>query len=110
MRNATLSEVREPDLLPDYDQPAQPGAQKWSGSERVYWSERLERVQAANTTDVIEARSLVVSDTLVVPWSIGDRVTVTRDGSVAESGTVRKITVTSAPGLPGVVRLALEDA
>lgn len=110
VRNATLTAVSAGGFAADYDQPAGTGTIKWTGSERVYWSEVTEREEVTGrTTDLDLRRYLIVDEGLPVSWLTGDSVTVTYRDAV-RSGTVRDVQVTTADGLSGVVRLTLEDA
>jgi hypothetical protein len=107
--NATLSAVAGAGFSDDYDQSATAGASKWTGSEPVYFQRETERVDAGGRSDVIVGRSVVVSDELAVTWEIGDVLTVTPLGESVQSLKVRRVAPTRAPGLAGVVRLAVDD-
>jgi hypothetical protein len=107
--NATLSAVAGAGFSDDYDQSATAGASKWTGSESVYFQRETERVDAGGRSDVIVGRSVVVSDELAVTWEIGDVLTVTPLGEAQQSLKVRRVAPTRAPGLAGVVRLAVDD-
>lgn len=116
--NATLTRVQTAGFTPDYDEAGTEGADKWTGSTRVYWSEETEEVASGevedrrtrDTLDVYVHRYLVVPDTMTVTWTLNDVITVSRDGfATPAKGRVRNIAKTSAPGVPGVVRLVLGD-
>jgi hypothetical protein len=107
--NATLSAVAGAGFSDDYDQSATAGASKFAGEEPVYFGRTTERVEAAGRSDVIVGRSVVVSDELAVTWEIGDVLTVTPLGESVQSLKVRRVAPTRAPGLAGVVRLAVDD-
>jgi hypothetical protein len=107
--NATLSAVAGAGFSDDYDQSATAGASKWTGSESVYFQRQTERVDAGGRSDVIVGRSVVVSDDLAVAWEIGDVLTVTPLGEAQQTLKVRRVAPTRAPGLAGVVRLAVDD-
>ena len=106
--NATLTAVAGAGFSDDYDDAATAGASKWTGSEDVLYSTSMTEQNAAGTSDVIEARSLVVSDDLDVDFEIGDVLTWTYRGDT-QSDSVQRIAPTTAPGLAGVVRLVIED-
>lgn len=107
--NAILSRVQAAGFTDDYDQVATVGADKWTGSERIYFQQETERVPRAGESDVIVGRSLVVSADVPVTFQIGDVATVTPDDDAEVALTVRRVARTVAPGLAGVVRLAVED-
>jgi hypothetical protein len=107
--NATLTAVAGAGFSDDYDQSATAGASKFSGEEPVYFQRETERVEAGGRSDVIVGRSVVVSDSLSISWEIGDVLTVTPLGEAQQSLKVRRVAPTRAPGLAGVVRLAVDD-
>lgn len=106
--NATLTRVQGPGFSDDYDDAATTGADKWTGTEEVFYRTSAERIDAGGSSDVIVGRSLVVSDELDVDFAIGDTLSWTyRD--VPQTAKVRRVAPTTAPGLAGVVRLVIED-
>lgn len=107
--NATLTAVAGAGLSDDYDLGATGGSSKWSGEESVYFQRETERVERGGASDVIVGRSVVVSDELAVTWEIGDVLTVAPVGEGVQTLTVRRVAPTRAPGMAGVVRLAVED-
>lgn len=110
LRNATLTKVAGQGFSADYDRDATAGSTKWTGSEGVFWSESEAEISTgSNQTDIIVRRSLVVDSALEVTWATDDVVTVTYLGA-AQTGIVQSIKKTTATGLPGVIRLLLDDA
>lgn len=111
LHNGTLTLVRAAGFAPDYDRDAAPGVTKFTGAERVYWSETEARITTGTGSDVIVSRSLLVDPALPVTWVRGDIVTVTRDGaSVAQTGIVRSLMTSGTDETDRVTRLLLEDA
>lgn len=108
--NATLTLVRAPGGAEDYAQAATAGTDKWTGSEGVYYSLQTERQSSREGSSLIGARSLIASSDLPVSWAVGDTVTFTPTGSSQLTATVRLVKVSAYPGVPGIVRLVLEDA
>lgn len=108
IENATLTRVQAAGLTADYDQPAQPGTEKWAGSQGAFFSEITERIQTGGATDVVVRRSLVLDAALEVAFAIGDLLTIDYDGD-QRTAVVRRVGRTIAPGLDGVTRLVLED-
>lgn len=108
--NASLTRVRDAGGSSDYDADASGGTDKWTGAQRVFWSEVADSAAVGTEVNVRVSRSLVVATALVVPWAIGDVVTVDRDGYQTEEAIVRHVQATRSPQVPGVVRLIMEDA
>jgi hypothetical protein len=109
IENATLTAVNAAGFAADADQAATTGTQKWAGSEGAFFSQITERITAGTTSDVIVRRSLIVDAALTAAFAIGDTLTFTYEDS-PQTAIVRRVARTTAPGLPGVVRLTLEDA
>jgi hypothetical protein len=107
--NATLFAVAGAGFSDDYELEETAGASKWSGEEPVYFQRETERIEAVGRSDVIVGRSVVVSDEVAVTWEIGDVLTVTPLGEAQVALKVRRVAPTRAPGLAGVVRLAVDD-
>ena len=105
--NATLTEVRAGGGSEDYDTPGSPGAVKWSGEQAVYVNDETVSEDVGERTSLVVERSVVVDDGLSVDWARGDTLAYTYRND-QQAGTVKDVKVTSAPGLPGVVRLMLE--
>lgn len=108
IRNATLTKVEPKAFTADYDRDATVGAPRWTGSEEVFWSETMEEVTTGNQTNVIIKRSLVIDAAVVIPWSVDDVVTASRDGTTV-SGVIQRIVTTKGNGLAGVTRVVLEN-
>jgi hypothetical protein len=106
--NATLTRVQAAGGAEDYSTTATSGGDKWTGSEAVLVSDNTVSQDGNDSTLVVE-RTIAVDDALAVTWARGDIVTYTYRSNV-ETGTVRDVKTTTAPGLPGVVRLALRNA
>jgi hypothetical protein len=111
LHNATMTLVNGAGQSPDYDRPAVVGAVKFTGAQRVFWSEVEERVTAGAGSDIIVRRSVLVDPARAVTWAHGDRVTVLRDGAGTPSvGTVRRLVTSGTAATGRVIRLVLEDA
>lgn len=110
MANATLTTVTAAGETPDYDHGGGPGAEKWTGSEGVYFHERTERIVEGASSSVVVTRSVVVADDIVIDWTQGDTLTLTHAYSGdTVSVVIRAVQRSSFPGAPGIVRLTLED-
>jgi hypothetical protein len=110
LHNANLTLVTAVGSSPDYDRDGVPGATKFTGSERVFWSEQEERITSAAGSDVVLRRSLLVDPELPVTWAHGDTVTVLRDGaSVLQTAIVRRLMTSGTDETDRVTRLVMED-
>lgn len=109
IRNAILTQVQAGGGAEDYDQPAAGGPVKWSGSEDVFVNDQATSVDAGERSSILVERSVVVDDALDVDWARGDMLTYAFRGA-SQVGVVQDVKTTTAPGLPGVVRLILENA
>lgn len=107
IRNATLTAVTAGGGAEDYDTAPSSGAAKWTGTETVFVNDAAISDDTGERSSIDVERSIVVDDALAVAWARGDTLTYTYRGA-AQSGVVRDVKVTSAPGLLGVVRLVLE--
>lgn len=111
LHNANLTLVKAVGSSPDYDRDAVAGATKFTGSERVFWSEQEERITTGGGSDIVIRRSMLVNPALAVTWVQGDVVTVLRDGSAApETATVRRLVTSGTDETDRVTRLVMEDA
>jgi hypothetical protein len=109
--NATLTLVQAPGSSPDYDQPAAPGATKFSGAERVFWDELSERVTQGTESDVLVRRSMYVDPAdVAVAWTQGDLVTASRDGFGTSTATVRRHDTNGSAETGYIVEVVFEDA
>jgi hypothetical protein len=106
--NATLTRVQGGGGSEDYDTGPTGGADKWAGATGVYVNDRTNRVTSAERSSVIVSRTVVVAAELRVDWQVGDTLSFTWR-RIAEQGSVRAIEISAVPGLPGTVRLTLED-
>lgn len=107
--NATLTRVAGGGTSEDFDVPAGADADKWAGKMGVYVQERTERLTHDRASDVIVERVVVVPASLPVEFAQGDTLTLDRDGEVVTED-VRAVARRELPGVPGTVRLVLEDA
>jgi hypothetical protein len=112
--NAELLLVNAVGGYADYDTPASHGAAKWAGNGSgagVYFREKKERRTEGGNSNVVVGRTLVVPAELGVEWENGDTLTLElRDGSQLTPPAVKLVErPESPPGLPGTVRLTLED-
>lgn len=111
LHNANLTSVTGVGSSADYDRAAVPGSAKFTGSERVFWSEVEERVTHGAGSDIVIRRSMLVDPNLAVAFAQGDVVVIRRDGaSVNESATVRRMTTSGTDETDRVTRIVMEDA
>lgn len=106
--NATLTAIAPEGTSPDYDHPGGEGDPRWEGREGVYLSERTERVQSADRSSVVTARTLIVSADAGFTVEQGDIIHLEVDGQ-PETGVARAVARRKIPGVPGTIRIALED-
>jgi hypothetical protein len=104
--NGTLTRVQAGGAAEDYDAVVAAGADKWTGAQPVFVSDEQVSQDAGGDSTIVLSRSVAVDDALTVAWARGDTLTYTFRGSTA-TGTVQDVKVTTAPGLPGVIRLVL---
>jgi hypothetical protein len=112
--NAELLLVNAVGGYADYDVPASHGSAKWAGNGSgagVYLRERRERRTEGGNSNVVIGRTLVVPTDVGIEWAEGDTVTLElRDGGQLTPPAVRLVErLEPPPGLPGTVRLTLED-
>ena len=70
--NATLKAIENSGVASDWrDTPATPGAEKWTGRARAYYTEKRERVQSPTAGGDSDA---VLRRTLIVPTDVGDEL------------------------------------
>jgi hypothetical protein len=109
--NATLSLVKGVGSSGDYDRDPVLGSTKFTGSERVFWSESEERVTVGTDSDIVVRRTMLVDPELGVTWQQGDTVTIVRDGSASnETARVRRFMVSGTDETDRVARVIMEDA
>jgi hypothetical protein len=106
--NATLTRVQAGGGAEDYDDTPSTGADKWTGATAVLVSDQEISTEGGGDTTIVIERSIAVDDALTVAWTRGDQLTYTYRGQTL-TGTVRDVKTTTAPALPGVVRLVLRD-
>jgi hypothetical protein len=106
--NATLTRVQPGGGAEDYDATTLSGADKFTGSQAAFVSDEQVSRDAGGTSTIVLERSVAVDDALAVDWARGDTLTYTYRGDTL-TGVVRDIKTTTAPGLPGVIRLVLRD-
>jgi hypothetical protein len=107
----TLTRVQTAGGAEDYSATATlTGADKFDRQSQAACSSATSTVSrdGSDSTLVVE-RTIAVNDALAVTWARGDILTYTYRSNV-ETGTVRDVKTTTAPGLPGVIRLALRNA
>jgi hypothetical protein len=109
MTNATLTLVTGPGGVPDYDQPATPGAELWSGADGAYLFEQGDRVENGSGSSVVVTRQLWVNVDVPVDWAQGQVVTFTDPTGEVQVGDVKATERLQYPGVPGIVKLTLED-
>jgi hypothetical protein len=109
IENATLTAVNAAGFTADADLPATTGTQKFTGTQAAFFSQTTERVTVGSGSDVIVRRSLIVDADVNIAFAVGDRVAFTYLDAPS-TAVVRRVARTTAPGLPGVTRLTLEDA
>lgn len=109
MTNAVLLAVAAPGAVADYDQPATPGAVVWTGQSGGYLTESADRVESSAGSSVVVTRTLTVNVDVPVDWDQGQTVTFTGPTGVEQHGEVRAVRRLQFPGVPGIVRLTLED-
>jgi hypothetical protein len=112
--NAELLLVNAQGGYADYDVPASHGEAKWAGNGSgagVYYREKRERRTEGGNSNVVIGRTLVVPTELGIDWVNGDTVTLQlRNGSQLTPPAVKLVERSEPPpGLPGTVRLTLED-
>lgn len=113
-KNAVLTAITAVGTTQDYDVPAQPGVDRWTGSEPIYVSETLTDVQSSRVGDPASGQRLdiLVATRLEVPYPIGrlaasgDTVTYTYEGAER----VRLINDILLSPLVNRARLVLADA
>lgn len=111
--NATLESIDGNGVDADWtDSPATPGANKWTGRARAYYTEKRERVQSLNETDVVLRRTLILDNDVAAPIDNDDLLTFTYAGvqqtaraKLIERRDLREI----GPGLR-TTRIELADA
>lgn len=110
LHNATLTLVVAVGSSADYDRDPVTGSTKFSGQARVFWRESVERVAVGVAmTDVLVEQSMLVEPSIGVAWAQGDIVTVTRDGEVAQTATVKKFTTSGTDETGRITRVVFED-
>lgn len=112
--NAELLLVNAVGGYADYDVPASHGSAKWAGhgsGAGVYYREKRERRTEGGNSNVVVGRTLVVPADIGIEFVNGDTVTLElRDGSQLTPPAVKLVERPEPPpGLPGTVRLTLED-
>lgn len=112
--NAELLLVNPQGGYADYDDPASLGAAKWSGhgsGAGVYYRQKRERRTEGGNTNIVIGRTVAVPADLGIDFEIGDTLTIElRDGTQLTPPAVKLVERLDAPpGLPGTVRLTLED-
>lgn len=109
MTNATLTRVAGPGGVADYGQPATPGVELWTGSSGGYLTEQAERVETSSGSSIVITRKLAVNVDVPVDWQQGQTVEFAGPTGGDQTGEVRGIERLQYPGVPGLVRLILED-
>lgn len=109
MTNATLTRVAGPGGVADYGQPAPAGPELWAGASGGYLTEESERVVSGAGSSVVVTRKLTVNVDVPVAWDQGQTVEFTGPTGSAQTGEVRAVERLQFPGVPGIVRLTLED-
>lgn len=109
MTNAKLRRVVGPGSVADYDEPATPGAEVWTGDSGCYLMEQSERVVAGSESSIVVTRQLVVNVEVDVAWEQGQSVEFTGPTGEDQTGKVRAVERLQFPGVPGIVRLSMED-
>lgn len=108
MPNATLTKVFPGGSAEDYERVGTQGAEKWSGSAGIYFTEVSEQQSDGQSTSRVIARSVLAPADLPVEFENGDTIRFTRSAATINEQVVR-VQRTEFPGAPGVVRLHLED-
>lgn len=114
--NCSLTRVTSPGLEAEWDRPAAPGPEVWSGTERVLCIEIDEdRTRASRgdlglpVVDQLLDRTMVI-DAALLEFEVGYGIEFQIDGQDAEVGIVRWRRRTTTPGVPGVTRIILRRA
>lgn len=111
LANATLTKITAGGQSADYDVDAGDGDPKWEGEEAIYFQEEEERVSGGDGSDLIVSRSIfVLTERFDIEFEADDVVTYTlerNDAEVVEE--VKRVRRDEYPGVPGCVRLHLED-
>lgn len=101
--NATLTRIAGAGTDEDWDEPGEPGDEKWAGEVGAYYSEKRERVFGGGDQDVVLRRTLIVSHDAVTELDNDDLVTFTYAGS-QQTAKVSLIERRDLAGLPPSVR------
>jgi hypothetical protein len=109
MTNATLTRVVAPGGVPDYDQPATDGAELWAGESGGYLTEEAERVEGGSGSSVVVTRKFSANVDVPVAWDQGQKLTFTDPTGDEQVGEVKAVERLQYPGVPGIVKLTLED-
>ncbi len=109
MTNAVLTRVTGPGTVQDYDQPATDGPELWAGTSGSYLFEQGDRVENGSGSSVVVTRQLWVNVDLDVPWDQGQAIEFIDPTGSSQTGHVRATERLQYPGVPGIVKLTLED-
>lgn len=109
MTNATLTRVVGPGGVADYDQPGTAGAELWVGRSGGYLTEEAERLESGTGSSIVVTRKLSVNVDVPVAWAQGQTVEFTGPTGDAQVGEVKATERLQYPGVPGIVKLTLED-
>lgn len=107
--NAALTLIAQPGGSEDYDTDASAGPTRWAGTTRAYVLAETERVSSGTDSTVLVTRTLILPATLASVVSQGDILTVVPDIGTPLTVAARQIRVAKIPGVPGTIRIELED-
>lgn len=112
--NAELLLVNAVGGYADYDTPASHGSAKWAGhgsGAGVYYREKRERRSVGGNSNLVVGRTVVVPSDLGIEFETGDTLTLElHSGGQLTPPAVKLVERPDPPpGLPGTVRLTLED-
>lgn len=105
--NVNVTLVRAPGQTDDYDEAATPGTMKWQGVEGAYLQERTERIQAGTDSRIVVSRVLITP--IELPIDRGDSLIIQRPDGTPQVVTARAVARHELPGVPGTIRLQLDD-
>lgn len=112
--NATLVDVHAPGASEQYGgQPAARGAQLYAedpdAPERCYLIESATVERTGQADSVVQTRVLIVDHALDLAWERGATATVRRLDGSTDLFAVRDVKPRQFPGVPGIVRIVLEE-
>lgn len=109
MTNATLTRVVGPGGIADYDQPATDGPELYATPSGAYLFEEGERVESGSGSSIVVTRQLWVNVDVPVDWQQGQTIEFVDPTGEDQTGQVRATERLQYPGVPGIVKLTLED-